>query len=166
MKRPLMTAALALAWSACNASAPTPPAETVPPAATATPPPLGEEIKEAARAEAEDLKEKIEDNIEHKIEDAVEEKIERKVEQTVEAARAFVLDEFLDALAREHQASTGEALDWRHSVVDLFKTLGFDSSLPARRERAQAFAYPRRYRGTARDNVWLRARVIAWLTGE
>lgn len=157
MKRPLMTAALALALSACNAPAP--------PVLEPAPPPLADTIKEAVRAEAtrvEDLREKVEEDIQQK----VEQKIEEKIEQKVEAARAFVVEEFLDALAREHQASTGEALDWRNSVVDLFKALGFASSLPARRELAQAFACPRRYRGTARDNVWLHARVIAWLKGE
>jgi len=159
MKRPLMTAALALALSACTLSV-----SPLPQRTATRPPPIVAEIKEAARAEetrVEELKEKVEEKLEQKVE-----KVEQKVEHKVEAARAFVLEEFLDALAREHETATGEMLDWRGSVVDLFKAIGFDSSLPARRELAAVFANPRRYRGTAADNAWLHAHVIAWLRGE
>jgi hypothetical protein len=95
--------------------------------------------------------------------------VERKIEEIVKSSeelparvRAAAFEESLDAWALEHLAATGEALDWRASVVDLLKLAGFDASRRARRELAEAFGR-RRYTGSARENVWLHARVLAWL---
>jgi hypothetical protein len=99
--------------------------------------------------------------LEHKVE-----KVEEKVEHKVEELREWKLEEHLDALARWHLEATGETLDWRGSVVDLLKAVGFESSVKARREFAGIFDAHRRYRCTAHDNAWLHAEVIKFLKGE
>lgn len=65
----------------------------------------------------------------------------------------------LDGLVAKH----GEKLDWRHSIVDLLKTLDIDSSLTARKELAAELHYAGDTHDTATMNVWLIKQVIAKL---
>ena len=62
----------------------------------------------------------------------------------------------LDQLA----ASTREKLDWRHSIVDLMKLVGIDSSLSARKELARELDYQGDTGDSARMNIWLHRQVI------
>ena len=151
MRHALFAATLALALFACTPFDPplAPPAPIEPP--RLDDPPIGE----------------LADRGEQKLE-AVEQKIEEFVKRAEELpgeARAMAFEEALDVWALEHRRANGEALDWRASLVDLLKLVGFDASRSARRELAEAFGR-RRYAGSARENVWLHARVLAWLEGE
>ncbi|MBW6401242.1 DUF3597 domain-containing protein [Roseomonas sp. HJA6] len=58
------------------------------------------------------------------------------------------------------EAASGQKLDWRHSIVDLMKLLGIDSSLPARRELARELGYAASTDDTAAMNVWLHRQVM------
>ena len=58
------------------------------------------------------------------------------------------------------EAASGQKLDWRHSIVDLMKLLGIDSSLPARRELARELGYTASTDDTAAMNVWLHRQVM------
>ena len=62
-------------------------------------------------------------------------------------------------LAHEHR----EKYDWRHSIVDLMKTLKLDSSLHARRELAKELGYTGRLDGSAKMNIWLHKEVLTKL---
>jgi hypothetical protein len=65
----------------------------------------------------------------------------------------------LDALVAKHN----EKLDWRHSIVDLLKSLDLDSSLTARKELAAELHYAGDTSDSATMNVWLIKQVIAKL---
>lgn len=85
-----------------------------------------------------------------------------------------ILREILHALGLEHEqpepvdvtshldnltAQADQPLDWRHSVVDLMKLLGLDSSP----ERRHALAEELRYRGdldTPHMNAWLHQQIM------
>ena len=151
MRHALFAAALALALFACTPVDPpfAPPAAVEPPRLDDGP--------------IEQLAERGEQKLE-----AVEQKIEEFVKKTEELpgeVRAVAVEEVLDAWAREHRRARGEALDWRASLVDLLKLVGFDASRNARRALAASFGRSR-YRCTARENAWLHARVLEWLEGE
>ncbi|GGF60341.1 hypothetical protein GCM10007301_20100 [Azorhizobium oxalatiphilum] len=60
-------------------------------------------------------------------------------------------------------AKTSEKLDWRHSIVDLMKLLGLDSSLAARKELAKELHYDGDTGDSATMNVWLHKQVMAKL---
>lgn len=60
-------------------------------------------------------------------------------------------------------AKSGEALDWRRSIVDLMKLLNLDSSLSARKELAQELHYPGDMGDSATMNIWLHKQVMAKL---
>ncbi|MBK1659651.1 DUF3597 domain-containing protein [Paracraurococcus ruber] len=57
-------------------------------------------------------------------------------------------------------AKAPQRLDWQHSIVDLMKLLGLDSSLEARRELAQELHYDGDAGDSARMNVWLHRQVM------
>lgn len=65
----------------------------------------------------------------------------------------------LDELAAEHH----EGLDWRHSIVDLLKLLGLDSSLSARKRLAAELHYPGAASDSAEMNIWLHKEVMSEL---
>jgi 3-oxoacyl-ACP reductase-like protein len=65
----------------------------------------------------------------------------------------------LDGLVAKHH----EKLDWRHSIVDLLKSLDLDSSLSARKELAAELHYAGDTGDSATMNVWLIKQVIAKL---
>ena len=62
----------------------------------------------------------------------------------------------LNGLAATH----AERLDWQHSIVDLLKLLGMDSSLAARKELATDLHYTGELDGSAAMNIWLHKEVM------
>ena len=62
----------------------------------------------------------------------------------------------LDKMASENK----QKLDWRHSIVDLMKLVGIDSSLGARRELAADLKYSGDTGDTATMNMWLHKEVM------
>ena len=65
----------------------------------------------------------------------------------------------LDALAQKNS----EKLDWKHSIVDLMKLVGMDSSLTARKELAQDLHYTGDTNDSAAMNIWSHAEVMKQL---
>ena len=65
----------------------------------------------------------------------------------------------LDGLA----AKSSERLDWKHSIVDLMKLVGMDSSLSARRALAADLHYTGDTQDTATMNLWLHKQVMQQL---
>jgi uncharacterized protein DUF3597 len=57
-------------------------------------------------------------------------------------------------------ANNPQKLDWRHSIVDLMKLLGLDSSLQARKELAQELGYTGDTGDSAAMNMWLHKQVM------
>ncbi|WP_460450016.1 DUF3597 domain-containing protein [Alsobacter sp. SYSU BS001988] len=64
------------------------------------------------------------------------------------------------AILNDHVAKSGQQLDWRHSIVDLMKALGLDSSLSARKELAQELHYSGDVNDSAGMNIWLHKQVM------
>ena len=62
----------------------------------------------------------------------------------------------LDRMASESKPK----LDWKHSIVDLMKLVGMDSSLSARRELATDLHYTGDTGDTATMNIWLHKEVM------
>jgi hypothetical protein len=57
-------------------------------------------------------------------------------------------------------ATQAERLDWQHSIVDLLKLVGLDSSLAARKELATDLGYTGALDGSAAMNLWLHKAVM------
>jgi 3-oxoacyl-ACP reductase-like protein len=66
----------------------------------------------------------------------------------------------LDDLA----ANAGQKLDWRHSIVDLMKLVGLESSLAERKELADELGYTGDKTDSATMNIWLHKQVIKKLS--
>ena len=62
----------------------------------------------------------------------------------------------LDKLAAESK----EKLDWKHSIVDMMKLVGMDSSLAARKELAKDLNYTGDTNDSATMNMWLHKEVM------
>ena len=62
----------------------------------------------------------------------------------------------LDRLAASHK----EKLDWKHSIVDLMKLVGMDSSLADRKELAADLHYTGDTNDSASMNIWLHKQVM------
>jgi Domain of unknown function (DUF3597) len=62
----------------------------------------------------------------------------------------------LDGLA----AKNPQKLDWKHSIVDLMKLLGLDSSLAERKELAADLKYTGDTNDSAAMNMWLHKEVM------
>lgn len=60
----------------------------------------------------------------------------------------------VDVAARLDSMQGSDSLNWRTSIVDLFKLIGLDSSYANRKELAQELGRTN-YQGTADDNIWL-----------
>lgn len=60
-------------------------------------------------------------------------------------------------------AKNSEKLDWKHSIVDLMKLVGMDSSLSARKELAQDLHYSGDMNDSATMNMWLHKEVMKQL---
>ena len=61
-------------------------------------------------------------------------------------------------------AGAGQKLDWQHSIVDLMKLVGIDSSLANRRELAAELGYTGDTNDTATMNIWLHKQVLRKLS--
>ena len=61
-------------------------------------------------------------------------------------------------------AKNSEKLDWKHSIVDLMKLVGMDSSLGARKELAKDLHYTGDMNDSASMNMWLHKEVIRKLS--
>jgi 3-oxoacyl-ACP reductase-like protein len=61
-------------------------------------------------------------------------------------------------------ASAGQKLDWRHSIVDLMKLVGMESSLSERKELADELGYTGDKTDSAAMNIWLHKQVIKKLS--
>jgi hypothetical protein len=66
----------------------------------------------------------------------------------------------LDNLAASHH----EKLDWKHSIVDLMKLVGMDSSISARKELAADLHYSGDAGDSAKMNIWLHKEVMRKLS--
>ncbi len=64
------------------------------------------------------------------------------------------------AILDQEQASAGQKLDWRHSIVDLMKLTGIDSSLANRKELAKELGYTGNTDDSATMNIWLHKAVM------
>ena len=62
----------------------------------------------------------------------------------------------LNGLAAKHH----EKLDWKHSIVDLMKLVGMDSSLTARKALATDLRYSGDMNDSAAMNMWLHKEVM------
>ena len=62
----------------------------------------------------------------------------------------------LDGMA----AKNSEKLDWKHSIVDLMKLIGMDSSLADRKELATELKYTGDMSDSAKMTVWLHKEVM------
>src|ERR1051325_12178200 len=78
--------------------------------------------------------------------------------QNAPAAAAASVDgeAVLNGLAAKHH----EKLDWKHSIVDLMKLVGMDSSLAARKELAADLHYSGDTNDSASMNIWLHKEVM------
>ena len=61
-------------------------------------------------------------------------------------------------------AKNPQKLDWQHSIVDMMKLLGLDSSLSNRKELAQELHYTGDIEDSAAMNVWLHGEVMKKLS--
>ena len=66
------------------------------------------------------------------------------------------VEAILNKLASEHK----EKLDWKHSIVDLMKLVGMDSSLAERKELAAELKYSGDTHDSAAMNIWLHKQVM------
>ena len=61
-------------------------------------------------------------------------------------------------------AKNPEKLDWKHSIVDLMKLVGMDSSFSARKELATDLHYSGDQNDSASMNIWLHKEVLRKLS--
>lgn len=76
------------------------------------------------------------------------------------AAPAVDVAAVLNGLA----AKNPEKLDWKHSIVDLMKLVGIDSSFTARKELAKDLNYTGDMNDSASMNIWLQKQVMLKLS--
>ncbi len=69
----------------------------------------------------------------------------------------------VEAVLTGMAAQAGQRLDWRHSIVDLMKLLGLESSLEERRELARELGYTGSTSDSAAMNMWLHRQVMTKL---
>jgi pyruvate/2-oxoglutarate dehydrogenase complex dihydrolipoamide acyltransferase (E2) component len=66
----------------------------------------------------------------------------------------------VEAVLTEMAKDSGEKLDWRHSIVDLMKLTGIDSSMVNRRALATELGYTGDLNDSAPMNIWLHKEVM------
>jgi hypothetical protein len=77
------------------------------------------------------------------------------------ATPAATITEIDVAASLDKMAATNpEKLDWKHSIVDLMKLVGMDSSLSARKELAEDLHYTGDMNDSAKMNMWLHKEVM------
>jgi len=74
-------------------------------------------------------------------------------------ATAVDVEAILDKLA----AGNAEKLDWKHSIVDMMKLVGMDSSITARKALAADLHYTGDTNDSATMNLWLHKEVMKQL---
>ncbi len=67
------------------------------------------------------------------------------------------------AILNNLATKNSEKLDWKHSIVDLMKLVGMESSLSARKELAQDLHYSGDMNDSAAMNIWLHKEVMQQL---
>jgi 3-oxoacyl-ACP reductase-like protein len=72
------------------------------------------------------------------------------------AAAPVDVGAIMDDLAKKNP----EKLDWKHSIVDLMKLVGMDSSLSARKQLATELNYTGDQNDSATMNIWLHQQVL------
>ncbi len=70
----------------------------------------------------------------------------------------------VETVLETRAAGTKQTLDWRHSIVDLMKLVGIDSSLANRKALAQELGYTGDMNDSAAMNVWLHKQVLRKLS--
>lgn len=73
---------------------------------------------------------------------------------------AAMSDVDVEKVCSDLAAKNKEKLDWKHSIVDLMKLLGLDSSLKARQELAKELKYSGDMNDSAKMNIWLHSQVM------
>ena len=76
------------------------------------------------------------------------------------AATATVAAVDVEAVLNKMAAENKQKLDWKHSIVDLMKLVGMDSSLSARKELAADLHYTGDTNDSAAMNIWLHKEVM------
>ena len=66
----------------------------------------------------------------------------------------------IEATLNKLAADNKEKLDWKHSIVDLMKLVGMDSSLTARKDLADDLKYTGDKSDSAKMNMWLHKEVM------
>lgn len=66
----------------------------------------------------------------------------------------------IEAVLNRMAANHPEKLDWKHSIVDLMKLVGMDSSLAERKELAADLKYTGDTNDSAAMNMWLHKEVM------
>jgi hypothetical protein len=66
----------------------------------------------------------------------------------------------IEAILNRMAANHPEKLDWKHSIVDLMKLVGMDSSLAERKELAADLKYTGDTNDSATMNMWLHKEVM------
>ncbi|HYI12048.1 MAG TPA: DUF3597 domain-containing protein [Thermoanaerobaculia bacterium] len=66
----------------------------------------------------------------------------------------------IEAVLDRMAAANKEKLDWKHSIVDLMKLVGMDSSLAERKELAADLKYTGDMNDSAKMNMWLHKEVM------
>jgi hypothetical protein len=64
------------------------------------------------------------------------------------------------ALLDDLAGKSTQKLDWRHSIVDMMKLLGMDSSLAQRKALAKELGYGEDTADSAKMNLWLHEQVL------
>ena len=77
------------------------------------------------------------------------------------AAAATATDVDVEAVLNGMAAKNSEKLDWKHSIVDLMKLVGMESSLAERKELAKELGYTGDTGDSAKMNTWLHKTVLA-----
>lgn len=70
----------------------------------------------------------------------------------------------VSAVLNDLAAKNPEKLDWKHSIVDLMKLVGMDSSFGARKELARDLHYSGDMNDSAAMNIWLHKEVLRKLS--
>ncbi len=66
----------------------------------------------------------------------------------------------VEAVLNDMATQSSQKLDWRHSIVDLMKLLGLDSSLDERKKLAGELGYTGDTNNSATMNIWLHKQVM------
>ncbi len=76
------------------------------------------------------------------------------------AAPAPTTEVDVEAILEGLSSASSQKLDWRHSIVDLMKLVGMESSLTERKALAQELGYTGDTNDSATMNIWLHKQVM------